>query len=569
MQQEKVIQSPLWFVFLKTWFDPKRVVNLCFGVVLICSTMLTWREVVVMEGAYVASQRNALDNVANVLDRQMQVGIDRLLFFRNGMQAALQTPLAFEVLRNVQGEFERQRLFPQWQIELDKRRTLPLYGVSDYFVEQSTLLSRDNVLLHNELTAALELGYLFRLSSSTTPFPRHAAYVSRAGFYVSTQPPENTGDIVPHYYQLLTQPWFASQSERENKLRGVHWFNDLISKPASTDTTVIASVPVDYQHYWYGVLAMNFPVSAMRLLLTEARQSQDKGEYQLYDGQLNLLTSTAAERSQMQTFLPHERAQLLHVLTADTTGAIRLGTRFVTWERLRHFEGIILRIHTLREGVQGDFGRISIALALLWLLFTAMLLVSWGVIRQMVSNMYRLQHTLQWQAWFDPLTRLNNRGALFERASVLSMECAAQQAPFSVIQIDLDHFKRVNDSYGHQAGDLVLSHAAGLIGKSIREQDVAGRVGGEEFCVLLPGATLDEAVRVAEKIRQRISAKEIFVQKSQTIRVSASLGVCSAQEKGNYDFEYLQSVADSRLYLAKRNGRNQVWASDEPPAENT
>jgi hypothetical protein len=121
-----------------------------------------------MKGAYVVSQRNALDNVTNVLDRQMQVGIDRLLFFRNGMQSAVQTPLAFDVLRNIQAEFEKERILPYWQIGLDNRRTLPLYGVSDYFVDQSALLSRDNPLLHNELTAAMELGYLFRFS----PVPR-------------------------------------------------------------------------------------------------------------------------------------------------------------------------------------------------------------------------------------------------------------------------------------------------------------------------------------------------------------------------------------------------------------
>lgn len=196
-----------------------------------------------------------------------------------------------------------------------------------------------------------------------------------------------------------------------------------------------------------------------------------------------------------------------------------------------------------------------------------MLLIAWGVIRKMVSNMYRLQHTLQWQAWYDPLTRLSNRGALFERAKTLSAECAAQQRPFSVIQIDLDHFKRINDQHGHQAGDLVLSHAARLIGNSIRDPDIAGRVGGEEFCVLLPGSTLEDAAHVAERIRVRISSKEILVQKTQTIRISASLGVSSALETDNYDFQYLQSVADSRLYLAKRSGRNQVRSTDEDSPE--
>lgn len=97
--------------------------------------------------------------------------------------------------------------------------------------------------------------------------------------------------------------------------------------------------------------------------------------------------------------------------------------------------------HTLHEGVQDDFGSISIVLALLWALFTAMLLISWLVIRRMVSNMYTLQHSLQWQAWHDPLTRLNNRGALFDRAKLLAETCRQQSLPFSVIQIDLDYFK--------------------------------------------------------------------------------------------------------------------------------
>jgi diguanylate cyclase (GGDEF)-like protein len=112
---------------------------------------------------------------------------------------------------------------------------------------------------------------------------------------------------------------------------------------------------------------------------------------------------------------------------------------------------------------------------------------------------------------------------LFERAQVLTTECVAK-SPLGDSNRPRPFPKRVNDRFGHQAGDLVLSRC-GLIGKSIREQDVAGRVGGEEFCVLLPGATLADATAVAEKIRQRISSKEIFVQKSKTIRVTASLGV--------------------------------------------
>ncbi|VFS75867.1 putative diguanylate cyclase YedQ [Kluyvera cryocrescens] len=146
---------------------PERVVNICFLVVVLFSTLLTWREIIVLEEAYISSQRNNLKNVANDMDAQLQFNTDRLLFFRNGMQSALQIPLAFEILRTAEQEFERQRTLPDWHISLNNNRTLPLNGVSDAFVEHTHLLSRDNPLLSNEFMASIELGYLLRLSSLT------------------------------------------------------------------------------------------------------------------------------------------------------------------------------------------------------------------------------------------------------------------------------------------------------------------------------------------------------------------------------------------------------------------
>ncbi|SUH65793.1 diguanylate cyclase [Salmonella enterica subsp. enterica serovar Madelia] len=93
----------------------------------------------------------------------------------------------------------------------------------------------------------------------------------------------------------------------------------------------------------------------------------------------------------------------------------------------------------------------------------------------------------------------------------------------------------------------MLSHAAGLIGSTIRAHDIAGRVGGEEFCIVLPGATKAQALQIAERIRQRINDKEILVTKSTTLRISASMGISSAEEYGDYDFEQLQSLADKRF----------------------
>jgi diguanylate cyclase (GGDEF)-like protein len=563
VQRDTYVVKRTFLQWLHKRSNPRLIVNLCFLVVLVFSTLLTWREVVVLEGAYVSSQRNHLETVATALDRQLQFSVDKLLFFRHSMRDALQVPLAFGVLHEAVQRFEGLRNIPSWQLAVDKDRTLPINGVSDAFVEKTTLLNRDDDLLNNELSAALEVGYLLRLGSSSTRKEERVVYVSRAGFYLSTDTVSHTEDIVPRYYQLVTQPWFVQQSERANRARAVRWF---ISPPSSWtggEQAITASVPIYYDHYWYGVVAMDFSLSTMKRLLTDATSDHTEGEYQLYDTRLNLIASSEPTASHINRFDERELAQIAYDIESDTEGGVRLGSRFVSWERLDHFDGVVLRVHTLHDGVRGDFGSISIVLALLWALFTAMLLISWLVIRRMVSNMYALQHTLQWQAWHDPLTRLNNRGALFERAKILAKSCAQQSLPFSVIQIDLDHFKSINDRFGHQAGDRVLSHSAGLIASALRTNDVAGRVGGEEFCVVLPGIALDEAAEIAERIRSRINSKEILVKKSTTVRVSASLGVSCALEKGNYDFEQLQSIADARLYRAKQRGRNQVVWDDQ------
>lgn len=562
MQRDTFVVRRSFLHGLRTRSNPGLIVNVCFLVVLIFSTLLTWREVVVLEEAYVSSQRNHLDIVANALDRQLQFSVDKLLFFRKSMNEALSTPLAFGVLQDAVSRFNALRTKPFWQLAVDKSRTLPVNGVSDVFVEKTTLLNRDNTLLNHEISAALEVGYLLRLASSSSHRESRAMYVSRAGFWLATDAPAKTTDAISRYYAFVTQPWFTGQSERENRAGAVRWFYASTPSAVEPHSTITASVPVYHDRYWYGVIALEFTQATLRRLLMEAVDDRTEGEYQLYDTRLKLIASSELSSATVNQFDAAELAQIAKAIEGDTEGGLRMGSRYVSWVRLGHFDGVMLRVHTLDEGVRGEFGSISIVLALLWALFSAMLLISWLLIRRMVSNMYTLQHSLQWQAWHDPLTRLHNRGALFERANRLARECQAQSRPFSVIQIDLDHFKDINDRFGHQAGDKVLSHAAGLIAGGLRPCDVAGRVGGEEFCVVLPGLALPQAAAIAERIRSRIDSKEILLKKSTTLRISASFGVSCAHEKGNYNFDQLQSIADLRLYQAKQRGRNQVVWQD-------
>lgn len=552
-----------WWARLTRRVSPERVVNICFLVVLFFSTLLTWRETIVLEDAYISSQRNNLKNVANDMDAQLQFNTDRLLFFRNGMESALQVPLAFEVLRTAEQEFERKRAFADWRISLNNNRTLPLNGVSDDFVKHTNLLSRDNSLMGNEFMAAIELGYLLRLSAITrqhlSRFETHMLYVSRAGFYLSTEQNQGNG-ITEYYYSLATSPWFIQQSQRDNPGRGVKWHTSFTRDKVPVAQMVTASVPLDYDHYWFGVLAIQLSVNEMTQFLMQSVEGEEEGEYQLYDRRMNLIASSE-ENPQKRTQLSQEiQAQLAYAYEHNNEGSVRQLSRYISWEKLRNFDGVLLRIHSLEEGIRGDFGSISIALTLLWILFTSMLLISWAVIRRMVRNMSSLQDSLEWRAWHDMLTRLYNRAALFERAGKALAVSQQRGAPMSVIQLDLDHFKRINDQYGHQAGDRVLTHIGRVIINKIRKSDIAGRVGGEEFCIVLPETSLEQAVVIAERIRESIYSREILISRNQTLRVSASLGVCSSEELQRYDFQHLQSIADGRLYQAKQGGRNRVCA---------
>lgn len=132
----------------------------------------------------------------------------------------------------------------------------------------------------------------------------------------------------------------------------------------------------------------------------------------------------------------------------------------------------------------------------------------------------------------------------------------------SVIMLDIDHFKNVNDTYGHAAGDEVLKNAARVFTSQIREMDVLARYGGEEFIIGLPGANEKEALKFAERIRSEIEKINVNYE-DKIIKVTISLGVAELNVDSNENSESLEKRADKALYKAKNSGRNQVIAASE------
>ena len=157
----------------------------------------------------------------------------------------------------------------------------------------------------------------------------------------------------------------------------------------------------------------------------------------------------------------------------------------------------------------------------------------------------------------DPLTGLFNRRAFFEQADKLE----AQGAAFSILMIDIDHFKSINDNHGHLGGDRVLVHAARLIQSVFRTDDIACRFGGEEFCVLLRECNLAQGLQLAQELVSRLAAEPLDVSDGPRVTVTTSVGVC-ARVPGQTLLKTLQN-ADAALYSAKHQGRNRAVAYPE------
>ncbi|HET8723008.1 MAG TPA: diguanylate cyclase [Anaeromyxobacteraceae bacterium] len=168
----------------------------------------------------------------------------------------------------------------------------------------------------------------------------------------------------------------------------------------------------------------------------------------------------------------------------------------------------------------------------------------------------------------DGLTDLPNRRALLERARLELSRALRERGSLGVIMVDLDHFKEINDRFGHAAGDEALRRVAEALEKNRRDYDFGARWGGEEFVVLLPGATLEQAGGVAERIRGAIHAVELRVGEGASVRLRASLGVVAATPAtAPVEVDDLLASADEAMYRAKREGRDRVvLASGAEPA---
>ncbi len=184
-----------------------------------------------------------------------------------------------------------------------------------------------------------------------------------------------------------------------------------------------------------------------------------------------------------------------------------------------------------------------------------------------ITELHTLKEELQRQARSDSLTGVANRRSFFENAEREFARSRRHGTPLSLVAIDLDHFKQINDGYGHPVGDLVLRGFVLCCQRLLREEDLCARTGGEEFCILLPGTAADAAHAIAERIRAELAGCALSPEHP-ALRVTASFGVTDAGPADTH-FGPLFTRADRALYEAKQQGRNRSCVHREGEAAAT
>jgi diguanylate cyclase (GGDEF)-like protein/PAS domain S-box-containing protein len=267
-----------------------------------------------------------------------------------------------------------------------------------------------------------------------------------------------------------------------------------------------------------------------------------------------LLGYTVAEFGQMNIRDVIEETRIV-------PNAMQKVLEFAPFEEARR-KGEVMRWHADYKMRRKDGGFIWVSdVSHPWVDDEGTIIGSVGCLRDITERVEaetQFQEEMMRMANMDWLTGAYHRRFFFDRLDEEIRRVRRSRADLAVAIIDIDHFKNINDRHGHQAGDAVLQQVAARIKSCLRDTDILARVGGEEFAILLPETPLEGGYWVAERIRQAIAGEPMQLPDNAPLRVTVSIGVAEVDYEEPQDSTALYRTADTRLYIAKNTGRNQV-----------
>ena len=570
MHSSSAAQTPAKTVWDRASSRPRQAVIVCFAAVFVVTLILAVHQYFLVRARELDNRSHRLEIQARALDVAIGNTRQQLQFLRGSAERLLADRTAnleripdasLQVLREAQD----QRV---WNLEVPDSNA-PIRGVGTQQLAAIAGLHRDEPTFREDLRLAQSMSRMLAVQFQMGTGLEHVVYVSPSGIVVAY--PAIDDDEVIRLLQMFGSSRLLQLAHQDPLAYDVT-FDPIRARKDPAGPRLLFGTPVMSNDAVRGLIFFVIPQRLVQEYL-QTNTAPDETHALIDRSGAPIATSGSSFSVEDENWLATLPAQWnkLTVATLFQKGSGMLSARqdFVLFRKLDSAD-LALIDHVPAASVFFSVVRLSSALfAGIWLLMAFLLWSTLVVVDRLLSTQMALNTRLRELSLVDPLTGIANRRRLKEEFGVLTRRRNVNRR-IALLMIDIDHFKRVNDVWGHAAGDEALRHLANLTKMMVRPGDLTARLGGEEFCVLLPDTTGDDATRIAERVREAIAANACLLQEAavsrsapgREISFTISIGVAEVVADHCVDLDGLIAVADQRLYAAKAAGRNRVVASE-------
>ncbi|WP_066734439.1 diguanylate cyclase [Cupriavidus sp. D384] len=599
MSWRKLLPRPRWLP-RAALMHPQRVVIVGFGLAMLLMLIVGARDLYLLRDRVLSSRQHDLTLRALGGEAVFAAERSKLVFVRDYAQQLI--TLYDSGVAPTDPAVERafaQRNDPVWQMEVPLGDA-PVVGAAPALLDELEGFDRRDADLRADLYAARQLSHVLGLSlrlRDGKDADGTVSYISSNGLYV-TYPPLPPDKAPALFRRFSDISYYRDVLPERDSSREIRWTR-VYTQFESTQLRTTLSIPVYVADRFRGVVAVDVELWRLRDLIGVPDDAGTTRYLMDYRGGI-IASSQHTVRIDMRwpdDVDPAWRSLPVQELFGTGAGIRHVDGQYLIYQPVGQ-RGTWLLVESFSDGDvwRAVLQRTSAPLLSIWLALPLLMFVTLRVVTLLFRHYVEAGEMLQRLAETDPLTGLANRrhfGEAFGRESArrrresgsgggngdgaigdpnAAPPDASSGAPFSMLMLDIDYFKRVNDRWGHASGDNVLVAVAGVLRRNLREADLPARLGGEEFAVLMPQTTLADAVATAERLRAAVQDTPVAPapdappsgEGDGRIHFTVSIGVAEAVSDDCQTLDAMLAMADRRLYAAKQAGRNQVCAADAP-----
>lgn len=573
MSWRKLLPTPRWLP-RAVLMHPQRVVVAGFGLVMLLMLVVGLRDLYLLRERVLSIRQHDLALRALGLEEVFAAERSKLTFVRDFAEQLILIQESGEAARNdpaVEAAFAA-RNDPVWQMAVPMGDA-PVLGVSPDTLEPLEGFERRDADLRADLYAARQLSHVLGLSYRNRKSSGTVSFISTNGLFV-TYPPWPVDKAPALMRRFSDISYYRDMLPTRDPDRDIRW-TQVYTQFESTQLRTTLSIPIYVADRFRGVVAVDVELSRLRELIGTPEEMA--ATRYLTDRRGDVIASNLPT-AKVDMHWPDDidpiwRGTRLQDLFAAGAGMRHIDGRYLFFQGVGQVGNWML-LDTFTDGDlrSAVLQRTSGPLLAIWLALPLLMFVTLRVVTVLFRHYLAAGQKAQQLAETDPLTGLANRRFYGVQFGKESARRRREDKPLSMLMLDIDFFKRVNDQWGHASGDHVLVALAQVLRDNLRVEDLPARLGGEEFAVLLPGATLAEAAATAERLRAAAQAIAVDAAADAPppdsgdgrIHFTVSIGAAEAVSDDCQTLDAMLATADRRLYAAKAAGRNRVCAVDAP-----